>query len=57
VDDGACPGCGGAFALAGFVGVADALNAREAGALDISHRVADERAFAWIGIESLYRVG
>jgi hypothetical protein len=51
------PAAVGRFALAGFVGVADTLNAREAGALDISHGVADEHAFAWIGIERLYRVG
>jgi hypothetical protein len=51
VDDGACPGSGEAFAYAGFVGVTDAVDAGEAGSMDNGYGVADERAFAWLGVQ------
>ncbi len=44
VDDGACPCFAQAFSFAGFAGVADAVDPGEAGALDVGHGIADERA-------------
>ncbi len=57
IDDGACFRCGEAFAFAGLIGVADAVDAGEAGGLDVSHRVADERAFARFGVEGVHGLG
>jgi hypothetical protein len=41
------------FSFAGFVGVADALDVGEVGGLDVGHGVADECAFAEVGIEGV----
>ena len=57
VNDGACSGSGKAFTVAGFIGVADALNAGEVRSLDVGHGVADERAFAGFGAEGVCRLG
>jgi hypothetical protein len=57
VDDGACTGGDEEFSLAGFVGVADALDAGEAGALDVGHGIADECAFAGLGVEGANCLG
>jgi hypothetical protein len=46
-----------AFSLAGFVGIADARDAGKLSGLDIGHRVADERAFAWFGVEGVHGLG
>jgi hypothetical protein len=57
VDDSACPGSGEAVSFAGFVGVADALDCGKAGGLHVSHGVADECAFAWLGLKCFYCAG
>jgi hypothetical protein len=39
------------FVLTWFVGIADALDASEAGAFNVGDRVANECAASWIGIQ------
>jgi len=57
VDDGTRSGSREAFSFAGLAGVADALNAGEVSGPNVGHGVADECAFARVGVEGVYCLG
>ena len=52
-DYGYCSGRGHAFVFAGFVGVADAVDACQVGAFDVGDGVADEGGGGGVGVEGV----